>query len=54
MAETTLQIFNKTPYWHVFIVIKMRVRGEIQNQETTTKLTQNTVNQSYQIPVNKH
>lgn len=50
MAEITLQIFNKTPYWHILIVIKMKVRGEINAQETTTKLTQNTIIQPYQIP----
>lgn len=50
MAEITLQVFNKTPYWHVLKYNQNESQGINQStKETTTKLTQNTIIYLYQI-----
>lgn len=54
MAETTLQTFNKTPYWRVFIAIKTRVRGEIPKQGRARLSLHKTRQPISPNPVHKH
>lgn len=54
MAGTTLQTFNKAPYWRVFIAIKTRVRRKILKQGRARQSLHKTCQPISPNPVHKH